>query len=191
MKSKTLTILVAVLVVLAALKYMQTVRHRASLRQTGLESLVADLPATDMGRLVITGPSGKDVVLARSGSDWVLESSFGHPASASNIERLLGSLSGLKGEFRSDKEEVLADYGLDVAGVGDILEDIMTVCGAILIILGLIAAVGGFFGLQRKHFGLVILGGVLGLFIISPYMIASILSLIGLILVAISKKDFD
>jgi len=85
----------------------------------------------------------------------------------------------------------LADYGLDVAGVGDILEDIMTVCGAILIILGLIAAVGGFFGLQRKHFGLVILGGVLGLFIVSPYMIASILSLIGLILVAISKKDFD
>jgi len=115
MKSKTLTILVAVLVVLAALKYMQTVRHRASLRQTGLESLVADLQATDMGRLVITGPSGKDVVLARSGSDWVLESSFGHPASASNIERLLGSLSGLKGEFRSDKEEVLADYGLDDA----------------------------------------------------------------------------
>jgi len=85
----------------------------------------------------------------------------------------------------------LADYGLDVAGAADLIEDIMTVCGAILIILGLIAAVGGFFGLQRKHFGLVILGGVLGLFIISPYMIASILSLIGLILVAISKKDFD
>jgi len=85
----------------------------------------------------------------------------------------------------------LADYGLDVAGVGDLLEDIMTVCGIILIVLGLVAAVGGFFGIQRKHFGIVILGGVLGLFIVSPYMLASILALIGLILVAISKKDFD
>lgn len=85
----------------------------------------------------------------------------------------------------------LADYGLDVAGVTDILEDILTVCGIILIVLGLIAAVGGFFGVMRKHWGLVILGGVIGLFIISPYLIASLLSLIGLILVAISKKDFE
>ena len=85
----------------------------------------------------------------------------------------------------------LADYGLDVAGVTDIIEDILTVCGTILVVLGLIAAVGGFFGVMRKHWGLVVLGGVIGLFIISPYLIASLLSLVGLILVAISKKDFD
>lgn len=85
----------------------------------------------------------------------------------------------------------LSDYGLDVAGAGDMINDIMDVCGAILIILGLVAVVGGFFGVQRKHFGIVILGGVLGLFLISPYMLASILALIGLILVAVAKKDFD
>lgn len=85
----------------------------------------------------------------------------------------------------------LADYGLDVAGVSGIIEDILTVCGIILVVLGLIAALGGFFGVMRKHWGLAILGGVIGLFIISPYMIASLLSLIGLVLVAISKKDFD
>ncbi len=85
----------------------------------------------------------------------------------------------------------LDQYGLDVVGVTDILEDILTACGIIFIVLGLIAAVGGFFGVMRKHWGLVILGGVLGLFILSPYLIASLLSLVGLILVAISKKDFE
>jgi len=85
----------------------------------------------------------------------------------------------------------LADYGVDVAGIGDMIEDILTVCGAIFIVLGLIAVVGGFFGVMRKHWGIVILGGVLGLFVLGPYMLGSLFALIGLILVAVSKKDFD
>jgi hypothetical protein len=87
--------------------------------------------------------------------------------------------------------DTLADWGVDVAGVGDILSDILTVCGIIIIVLALIVLLGGFFGVMRKHWGLVILGGVLGLFLIGPYMLASILSLIGLVLVAVSKKDFS
>jgi hypothetical protein len=87
--------------------------------------------------------------------------------------------------------DVLSDYGIDVAGVGDLLEDILTVCGIIFIVLGLIAVLGGFFGVQRKHWGLAILGGVMGLFVLGPYLIGSLLALVGLILVAVSKKDFD
>lgn len=87
--------------------------------------------------------------------------------------------------------DTLTDWGVDVAGVGDMLEDILTVCGAIFIVLGLIAVLGGFFGVMRKHWGIVILGGVLGLFVLGPYMLGSLLALVGLILVAISKKDFD
>lgn len=98
---------------------------------------------------------------------------------------------GMGGILLAIDVDQLADYGLDVAGVSGIIEDILTVCGIILVVLGLIAALGGFFGVMRKHWGLAILGGVIGLFIISPYMIASLLSLIGLVLVAISKKDFD
>ena len=82
-------------------------------------------------------------------------------------------------------------YGLDVAGLSDTLHNILTVCGVIFIVLGLVALLGGFFGIQRKHFGLVILGGVLGLFTLGPYMLGSILALVGLILVAVAKGDFE
>ncbi len=86
----------------------------------------------------------------------------------------------------------LDQFGLgSISGVGDTIHNILMVCGAIFIILGLIAVVGGYFGVRRQHFGLVILGGVLGLFTIGPYGLASLLALVGLILVAVAKKDFD
>ncbi len=85
----------------------------------------------------------------------------------------------------------LDQWGVDVAGVGDMINDIMDVCGVIFIVLGLIAVLGGLFGVMRKHWGIAILGGVLGLFVIGPWMIGSLLALVGLILVAVSKKDFD
>jgi len=85
----------------------------------------------------------------------------------------------------------LDQYGVDVAGVGDILEDILKICGAIWLIFGLIALMGGVFGIMRKHFALVILGGVFGLLCLGPYMLASLLALVGLILVAVARKDFD
>jgi predicted nucleic acid-binding Zn ribbon protein len=83
----------------------------------------------------------------------------------------------------------LDQYGLDIAG--DMLEDIMTVCGTIIIVLSLIVVLGGFFGVMRKHWGIAIVGGVLGLFIIGPMMLGSLLSLVGLILIAISRKEFE
>ncbi|OGS41478.1 MAG: hypothetical protein A3K67_04065 [Euryarchaeota archaeon RBG_16_62_10] len=85
----------------------------------------------------------------------------------------------------------LDQWGVDVAGALDVVEDILTICGSILVIFGLIAILGGAFGVMRKHFGLVILGGVFGLLCIGPYGLASILALVGLILVAVGKKDFD
>jgi len=59
---------------------------------------------------------------------------------------------------------------------------VLTVCGAILILLGIIALLGGIFAVQRKHFALALLGGVL--------VIPSILGLVGLILVAVSHDEF-
>lgn len=85
----------------------------------------------------------------------------------------------------------LSDYGVDVAGITDMLEDILTVCGAIWMIIGLIAVLGGIFGLLRKHWGLAILGGVMGLFVIGPWALGSLFALVGLILVAVSKKEFE
>jgi len=65
------------------------------------------------------------------------------------------------------------------------LSGILTVCGAILVVFGLIGVLGAIFAFQRKHFGLAILGGVLSL----PG--AFVPALIGLILVGISKDEFD
>ncbi len=58
-------------------------------------------------------------------------------------------------------------------------------CGAVIAILGIIAILGGIFAIQRKHFGLAILGGILGL---PGFFIPG---LIGLILVAVGREDFD
>ena len=73
---------------------------------------------------------------------------------------------------------------VDVEGV-DIFSDIVTACGAILVIFGLIGVLGGVMGMLRKSFGLAIVGGV---FALVGWFIPA---LIGLILVAISKEEFE
>ncbi|MEM0344062.1 MAG: zinc ribbon domain-containing protein [Thermoplasmata archaeon] len=87
--------------------------------------------------------------------------------------------------------EDLEQYGVDVAGLTDMIEGILTACGVIWAILGIIALIGGVFGVMRKHWGLAVLGGVIGLLVIGPYFLGSIFSLIGLILVIVAKKDFE
>lgn len=72
----------------------------------------------------------------------------------------------------------LFDVTLGVSGI-------LAVCGAIFVLLGLIALLGGIFALQRKHFGLAVLGGILGL---GGYFL---LGLIGLILIAVSRDEFS
>jgi len=67
----------------------------------------------------------------------------------------------------------------------DMIEGILAACGAIFLILGLIGVLGGVFALLRKHFGLAILGGVFAL--IGWFLPA----LVGLILVAVSRDEFE
>ncbi len=57
-------------------------------------------------------------------------------------------------------------------------------CGALVVLLGVIALIGGVFAIQRKHFGLAILGAILGL---GGWFIPG---LIGLILIAVSRDEF-
>ena len=107
---------------------------------------------------------------------------------------LIAGIMGLAmgGIFFSINVSDLDAYGFGaITGFEDTLQNILYVCGAIFVILGLIAIGGGFFGVRRKHWSLAILGGVLGLFILTPYFAGSLLALVGLILVAVSKKDFD
>lgn len=70
------------------------------------------------------------------------------------------------------------------------LQSTLLICGIIGSILSIIALAGGIVALRRRGWGLAIVGSILGLFTIGPYFLASVLALIGLILIVISRKDF-
>jgi hypothetical protein len=115
MKTKPLIFLVLVLVALIGMKLIQSASHKKQVGRTGIESIFTDLPASDISRIAITGPSGDEIVVARGTVGWIVESSYGHPADTAKIDRITAALTDLKGEFRSNKESVLADYALDEA----------------------------------------------------------------------------
>jgi len=69
------------------------------------------------------------------------------------------------------------------------LDEILGICGAIEIVFGTIAIIGGVFAVMRKHFALAVVGGIFGLIGIG-FLIGGLLGLIGLVLVAISRSEF-
>jgi predicted nucleic acid-binding Zn ribbon protein len=81
--------------------------------------------------------------------------------------------------------------GAALAAGGSALLDItfggsgfLVACGIIYAIVGLVAILGGIFAIQRRSFGLAIVGGI---FALGGYFIPG---LIGLILVAVSRDEF-
>ena len=70
------------------------------------------------------------------------------------------------------------------------LEGILEVCGAICIVFGIIAIIGGVFSLMRKHFALAIIGAVFGLLGMG-YIIGAVLALVALVLIIMSKSEFE
>jgi len=70
------------------------------------------------------------------------------------------------------------------------LQSILMTCGIIGCILSVFTLTGGIVALKRIAWGLAIVGGILGLFTIGPFFLGSVISLIGFILVVISRKEF-
>jgi len=70
------------------------------------------------------------------------------------------------------------------------LQSVMYLCGTLSLIFGVIAAIGGYFGMTRKHFSLGIVGGIFGLLGIG-FVIGALLALIGLVLLAMGRKEFN
>ncbi len=66
----------------------------------------------------------------------------------------------------------------------------MCLCGGIGILFGLGSIAGGVFAVGRKHFGLALLGAILGMLGIG-FVIGFILGLIALLLIATSKSEFE
>ena len=91
---------------------------------------------------------------------------------ATDIERLDSSMW-------SDTELTPAD-----------LENILEICGAISIVFGAIAIVGGVIALTRKHFALAVVGAVFG-FLGMGFIIGGVLGLVGLVMIILSKSEFE
>jgi hypothetical protein len=56
-------------------------------------------------------------------------------------------------------------------------------CGGVLLVLGIISILGGIFAIQKRHWAIALIGGI--------FVIPSVLGLIGLILVAVSRESFS
>lgn len=90
-------------------------------------------------------------------------------------------------------------YGLlTLAAVSTVYSDVygssvpgsVTCCALLMALFGLIAMFGGYNGIKRESLAFAIAGGVLGIFSIG-FLIGALLSLIGVILVAVAHRDFS
>jgi len=71
------------------------------------------------------------------------------------------------------------------------VKDLLVTCGIIGCILAISPILGGIVALKRKLWGMALAGGILGLFTIGPLFMSSVLALIGLILIVLSRKEFQ
>ena len=71
------------------------------------------------------------------------------------------------------------------------IQDILGICAIIGIILSIFPLLGGILSIKRKMWGFTIIMSIIGLFTIGPFLLSSILSFIALILIALSKNEFQ
>lgn len=66
---------------------------------------------------------------------------------------------------------------------------ILYTCSIVIVVLSVFTMLGGVFALKRKHFGVAVIGAVLGIPALG-FFIGLILSIIALILIVISRNEF-
>lgn len=71
------------------------------------------------------------------------------------------------------------------------VEMVIQVCGIIGLAASIFAILSGLIALKRRFWWISFFGGVIGLCIIGPMFISSLLCLIGIILLVVSKKEFS
>ncbi len=112
MNRRTIVILVAVLVVLMGIRWMQQRSRESSLAEPDRVQLLSDFSFDEVSRVELRGPDSGALVLERKGAGWVVASRYGHPAQQGKVDELATELAALTGQFRSEREDVLPDYGL-------------------------------------------------------------------------------
>jgi hypothetical protein len=104
------------------------------------------------------------------------------------IAGLLGLLTWASVFMVSDFSMI--DQALPPGITTEQLQQILQTCSIIGIVLSLFPLLGGVLAIQRKLWGIAVLGAVIGLVTIGPVLISSILSIIALILLVMAKNSF-
>lgn len=81
--------------------------------------------------------------------------------------------------------------GEEVQGLESIIQTIMNICGAVFLILGIVLLIGGILAIKRIHWGFALGASIAGVFSGGPLFLASLLSLIALVLIYMSKEEFE
>ena len=113
----------------------------------------------------------------------------GMPPASTGKSTAAGVLLIIAGILAMINYVILIVWGGALSGLTD-LGGILILCGAIGMILSILTLIGGIMAMQHKMWGFALLGAIIGLFIIGPVLISSILSFVALILIAISKEEF-
>ena len=71
------------------------------------------------------------------------------------------------------------------------IEGFLRTCGALVLVFGIIAGIGGVFSYRRRMSTLAIIGAIFGMLGVGPFYLGAIMGLVALILIAISRDDFD
>lgn len=71
-----------------------------------------------------------------------------------------------------------------------LIQTVTNACGLLILIFGVFLLMGGIFAIKRTHWGISLIGAILGIFSIGPLFLASMFSIIALILLVLSRDEF-
>ena len=119
MKSKKLLVLfnlvLALVVVAFVKKYWNEKKDAELAKEAAPESdvLPKEIVPAAVARIEITAPAEKALTLEKNANgDWTIPSQFNTRAAKWSIDELLKNVSGIEGELRSEKPDVLGDFSL-------------------------------------------------------------------------------
>ncbi len=72
-----------------------------------------------------------------------------------------------------------------------IIETALTVCGILLLAIGVILLIGAVFAFKRMYWAFVLMASIFGIFTFGPFCMGTLLSIAALVLVIMSKDEFD
>lgn len=102
---------------------------------------------------------------------------------------VLEIVSGIR-TLTTDVSSAAAAAGIPSEFVSSI-EGMLQFCGALFLVFGAIVGIGGVFAFKRRYHMLALVASIFGMLGVGPFMLGSLLSLVALVLLAISRDDFE